>query len=103
MWLVCWAERSAPSRRRVYRLAAATDESGAGKRARGEQADVSNLQRKGRPRLTAGQRHDMDQAESVAERLAPDCVVADNEYDSDLLRLTIRRQAAIGWSGSSTA
>ena len=45
----------------------------------------------------------MDQAESVAERLAPDCVVADNEYDSDLLRLTIRRQAAIGWSGSSTA
>jgi putative transposase len=49
----------------------------------------------GRPvrlRLTAGQRHDMDQAESLVEGLAPDYVVADKGYDSDPLRATIRRQ-----------
>jgi transposase len=48
----------------------------------------------GRPvrlRLTAGQRHDMDQAESLVEGLAPDDVVADKAYDSDPLRATIRR------------
>jgi transposase len=49
----------------------------------------------GRPvrlRLTAGQRHDMDQAKSLVEGLAPDYVVADKGYDSDPLRATIRRQ-----------
>jgi putative transposase len=49
----------------------------------------------GRPvrlRLTAGQRHDMDQAESLVEGLEPDFVVADKAYDSDPLRATIRRQ-----------
>ena len=42
--------------------------------------------------LTAGQRHDLDQAESLVEGLAPDYVVADKGYDSDPLRATIRRQ-----------
>lgn len=51
----------------------------------------------GRPvrlRLSAGQRHDMDQAEQLLDGLAPGHVVADKGYDSDPLRQTIRRSGA---------
>lgn len=51
----------------------------------------------GRPvrlRLTAGQRHDMDQAEALIEGFSPGYVVADKGYDSDPLREKIRSQGA---------
>lgn len=45
-------------------------------------------------RLTGGERHDMDQAESLLDGFSPEFVVADKGYDSDPLRTMIRRAGA---------
>lgn len=45
-------------------------------------------------RLTGGERHDMTEAENLLRGLAPNYVIADKGYDSDALRLQIRRQKA---------
>ena len=44
--------------------------------------------------LTGGQRHDMNEAETLIADLSPQYIVADKGYDSDPLRKQIRRQGA---------
>ncbi len=44
--------------------------------------------------LTAGQRHDITQAEALIENLFPDHVIADKGYDADAFVLLIRKTNA---------
>ena len=44
--------------------------------------------------LTGGQRHDMVEAETLLDNLFPDYVIGDKGYDSDALRIMIRKQGA---------
>ena len=57
-------------------------------------AVVSGLGKAVRFKLTAGQHHDMTQAENLLEDLEPESVVADKAYDSDDLRQTIKKKKA---------